>query len=270
MFPKYHETDEFYPPASVIPAQTQRNRDAIIRFAGYADCPYRAIGKENVFCTATNDFIMPDASATVAQGSSVTVTTHATKTAGAHQTVTMDIGTIPPGSTVSGPGTIDTDDVDHTFTIDTSSATTPGTYTIVLTGTGSLGTVRTSRITLTVTGSPACAGTDTVDHPIPDGHDSVDATITISGCGGNAGSTMRLDLKVQHGYLNDLIIVLFSPTSGQLFRAHDRQGASANDIDRSYTFDMSGAVADGDWILEATDVSSGTAGKVDSWSITLK
>lgn len=35
----------FYPPASVIPAQTSRNREAVLYIAEKADCPYQVIGK---------------------------------------------------------------------------------------------------------------------------------------------------------------------------------------------------------------------------------
>jgi hypothetical protein len=40
----------FYPPDEVIPAQTSRNREASLILAEYADCPYRAIGKEAQYC----------------------------------------------------------------------------------------------------------------------------------------------------------------------------------------------------------------------------
>ncbi|GLY02486.1 carboxypeptidase T [Actinoplanes sp. NBRC 101535] len=40
----------FYPPASVIPAQTARNREAALRVAEVADCPYKVIGKESTYC----------------------------------------------------------------------------------------------------------------------------------------------------------------------------------------------------------------------------
>ena len=273
MFPKQPETPPgFYPPASVIPVQTLRNRAAVILLADYADCPFRAIGKEHVFCRATDDYIITDGSATVAQGSSTLIPIQAIKSTGADQTVTLASSGAPSGVTVNMPATIPTDGSFQPVNISTSGSTTPGTYTIVLTGTGSLGTVRTARITLTVTGNAACTGTDTVDHSIPDGTgSSVSATIAIAGCGGNAGSTMRLDLKVRHSWISDLVITLFSPTSGQEFRVHDRQGASSDNIDRSYTFDMSGAVADGDWILKAEDlVFTRSVGVIDSWTITLK
>lgn len=44
MYPKTSNPG-FYPPASVIPAQTSRNREAVLYIAEQADCPYRVIGK---------------------------------------------------------------------------------------------------------------------------------------------------------------------------------------------------------------------------------
>ncbi|WP_412543279.1 M14 family zinc carboxypeptidase [Longispora sp. K20-0274] len=40
----------FYPPDEVIPAQTSRNKEAVLKLAEYADCPYRAIGKQQQYC----------------------------------------------------------------------------------------------------------------------------------------------------------------------------------------------------------------------------
>ncbi|MFY1573997.1 M14 family zinc carboxypeptidase [Verrucosispora sp. WMMD703] len=40
----------FYPPDEVIPQQTSRNREAVLILSEYADCPYRAIGKQAQYC----------------------------------------------------------------------------------------------------------------------------------------------------------------------------------------------------------------------------
>ena len=40
----------FYPPDEDIAAQTARNREAVLRLLEIADCPYRAIGKQAVYC----------------------------------------------------------------------------------------------------------------------------------------------------------------------------------------------------------------------------
>ena len=42
----------FYPPDEVIAAHTSRNREAVLRLLEIADCPYRAIGKQAVYCAA--------------------------------------------------------------------------------------------------------------------------------------------------------------------------------------------------------------------------
>ncbi|PZF87742.1 M14 family zinc carboxypeptidase [Micromonospora deserti] len=42
----------FYPPDEVIPQQTSRNREAVLILSEYADCPYRAIGKQAQYCGA--------------------------------------------------------------------------------------------------------------------------------------------------------------------------------------------------------------------------
>jgi len=45
MYPTASGQGGFYPPASVIPAQTARDKEASLEIAEYADCPYRVIGK---------------------------------------------------------------------------------------------------------------------------------------------------------------------------------------------------------------------------------
>jgi hypothetical protein len=40
----------FYPPASVITAQTTINRAAVLLLISYADCPYRVINKQSTYC----------------------------------------------------------------------------------------------------------------------------------------------------------------------------------------------------------------------------
>ncbi|HEV2785196.1 MAG TPA: M14 family metallopeptidase [Solirubrobacteraceae bacterium] len=49
MYPKT-SSPGFYPADEVIPAQTSRNREAVLRLLEISDCPYRAIGKETQYC----------------------------------------------------------------------------------------------------------------------------------------------------------------------------------------------------------------------------
>lgn len=271
MFPKEHNPDGFYPAASVVPAETSRNRNALLLFSAWADCPFRAIGKETTYCTATDDYsLTAPAAATVAQGANTSVNLSAAKTAGADQTVALSATGLPPGATIGfSSASIPTDGSSHTVTINTTASTTQGDYDVVITGVGSAGTVRTARVKVTVTGKTECTATNGTDLSIPDGTSKATSTITMASCGGNGHTTASLKLKVAHNYIGDLIVLLNAP-SGAQFPVHERSGGPVNNIDRSYTFDLSGEAADGAWKLELFDVSSGTGGKLDSWSLTLR
>jgi hypothetical protein len=69
----------FYPSDEVIPAQTARNRDAILYLLELADCPYRAIGKESEYCSGgpvppsppTVNITAPADGATYASGATI-------------------------------------------------------------------------------------------------------------------------------------------------------------------------------------------------------
>ncbi|MEV6815390.1 M14 family zinc carboxypeptidase [Micromonospora sp. NPDC051296] len=50
LYPRTASGGGFYPPDEVIAAQTSRNREAVLMLAEYADCPYRAIGKQAQYC----------------------------------------------------------------------------------------------------------------------------------------------------------------------------------------------------------------------------
>ncbi|WP_117213589.1 M14 family zinc carboxypeptidase [Allorhizocola rhizosphaerae] len=271
MFPKESNPLEFYPPASVIPVETSRNRDALVRFATWADCPYRSIGKEAANCPAANDYsLTAPATATVAQGGNTSFSLSAAKTAGADQLVSLSATGMPAGATVGFSSfSVPTDGSAHTVTINTTAATTQGTYTVVITGVGSAGTVRTTRVTLTVTGKPECTATNGTDLSIPDGTSKATSTVTIASCGGNGHTTATVQLKVVHSYIGDLRVNLISP-SGTTFALHDRNGGPVNNIDRLYTLDLSGEAADGVWKLDLLDGVSGDSGKLDTWTLTLR
>ncbi|MEU9110243.1 M14 family metallopeptidase [Streptomyces sp. NPDC048483] len=50
MYPSSNGGGGFYPKDSVIPKETSRNKDAVLQLLETADCPYRAIGKEDQYC----------------------------------------------------------------------------------------------------------------------------------------------------------------------------------------------------------------------------
>ncbi|MDX8055347.1 M14 family metallopeptidase [Lentzea sp. BCCO 10_0798] len=53
MYPGSAGGGGFYPPDEVIPAQTARNKEAVLQLLERADCPYEAIGKEQQYCGVT-------------------------------------------------------------------------------------------------------------------------------------------------------------------------------------------------------------------------
>ncbi|GAB2771446.1 M14 family metallopeptidase [Streptomyces daliensis] len=52
MYPGPGGSGGFYPPDEVIPAQTSRNKEAVLILLENADCMYRSIGKEAQYCPA--------------------------------------------------------------------------------------------------------------------------------------------------------------------------------------------------------------------------
>ncbi|MEE1931107.1 M14 family metallopeptidase [Streptomyces sp. TRM 70351] len=52
MYPRSSSGGGFYPPGSVIPRETARNREAMLILLENADCMYRSIGKAGQYCSA--------------------------------------------------------------------------------------------------------------------------------------------------------------------------------------------------------------------------
>lgn len=69
MYPKTSSQGGFYPPDEVIPAQTSRNRAAVLYLLEKAGCPYSVIGKDAQYCGASNTgWRGPAANAAVTSG----------------------------------------------------------------------------------------------------------------------------------------------------------------------------------------------------------
>jgi carboxypeptidase T len=99
MYPGSASGGGFYPPDEVIPAQTSRNREAVLILSEYADCPYRATGKQAQYCgtgggttvwsdtleTATGWTINPSGTDTATTGQWARGAAQATNSSGAKQ-----------------------------------------------------------------------------------------------------------------------------------------------------------------------------------------
>jgi subtilisin-like proprotein convertase family protein len=125
----------------------------------------------------------------------------------------------------------------------------------------------TTPYTLTVNGPPGCSGTNSTDVAIPD-LSTVESLITISGCAGNAGAGSTVEVHILHTYIGDLVVTLVAP-DGSTYVLHNRAGGSADNINQTYTVNLSSEVRNGTWNLRVQDAAAADVGTIDSWTLTL-
>ncbi|MEU7901370.1 M4 family metallopeptidase [Actinoplanes sp. NPDC049118] len=218
-----------------------------------------------------NDFSVSASptSGSVAAGSSVTTTIGTATTAGSAQTVALSASGLPTGATASFSPASVTSGSSSTLTIATTTATPSGTYTVTVTGTGSA--TRTATYTLTVTGGPigSCSGTNGTDVSIPDAGAAVTSTITISGCGRNASSTSTVAVNIVHTYRGDLVVDLVAPDGSSYRLKNSSSSDSADNVNTTYTTNVSSEAGDGAWKLQVRDVYSIDTGYINTWTLTL-
>ena len=100
-----------------------------------------------------------------------------------------------------------------------------------------------------------------------DDNATVESPIAVDGRSGNAGSAVPVAVNIVHTYIGDLKVDLVAP-DGSVYVLHNRSGGSANNIDRTYTVNLSNEPLDGTWKLRVNDNYDNDTGRIDSWSIT--
>ncbi|MEU5948609.1 proprotein convertase P-domain-containing protein [Micromonospora sp. NPDC047465] len=218
---------------------------------------------------AANDFTVAvsPAAASVDPGNSTATTVSTTLIRGSAQTVNLSASGLPSGATAAfSPSSITSDSGSSTMTISTSASTPSGVYTVTVTGTGTEAT-RTTSFTLTVNGLPGCSGSNNTDVAIPD-NSSVESTIVISGCAGNASATSTVEVHIVHTYIGDLVVNLVAP-DGTTYLLHNRTGSGTDNIDQTYTVNVAGEAANGAWKLRVQDAASVDTGHINSWALDL-
>ncbi|MFC3503556.1 S8 family serine peptidase [Micromonospora krabiensis] len=219
-----------------------------------------------------NDFsvsVSPTSGST-APGGSVTATVGTATTAGSAQSVSLSASGLPTGATASfSPATV-TSGGSSTLTIATSASTPAGTYPITITGTGTAG-ARTATYTLTVTGSGGggCSGTNGTDVAIPDTGATVASTIAIAGCNRNASSSSTVAVNIVHTYRGDLVIDLVAPDGSSYRLKNSSYFDGADNVNTTYTANLSSEAANGTWRLQVRDVYAGDTGYINTWTLTL-
>jgi serine protease len=107
---------------------------------------------------------------------------------------------------------------------------------------------------------------NTGDYAISD-NVTTDSPITVSGRTGNAPTNASVTVAIVHTYQGDLKVDLVAP-DGSLYNLHNRSGGSADNINKTVTFNLSSEALNGTWKMRVNDNAAGDVGKIDSWSIT--
>ncbi|ATE73081.1 S8 family peptidase [Lysobacter capsici] len=106
------------------------------------------------------------------------------------------------------------------------------------------------------------------DANIPDNNATgVSTSITVSGRTGNAPSNAHVAVSIVHTYQGDLIVDLIAP-DGSVYNLHSRTGAGTDNINQTYTVNLSSEALNGTWKLRAADRDAQDTGRIDSWSVT--
>jgi len=256
MFPTQFGGGGFYPGDEIIGRETARNKSAVLHLLGYADCPKRAIGQT---CGGTPGgvTVANPGNQTSTVGTAVNRTNSAT---GGTAPYTWSATGLPAGLSISAStGTI------------TGTPTTAGTSNVTVTATDSSSPAKTGSASFTWTVNPSgstCAPvTNGTDYAISD-NATVESPVTVSGCTGNASTTSKVAVTIQHTYIGDLKVDLVAP-DGSVYVLHNRSGGSADNINQTYTVNLSSEVRNGTWKLRVNDNAYFDTGKIDTWTLTL-
>ncbi len=96
---------------------------------------------------------------------------------------------------------------------------------------------------------------------------TVNSAITVSGRSGNASSTTPVAVNIVHTYIGDLKVDLVAP-DGSVYVLHNRTGAGTDNINQTYTVNLSSELLNGTWNLRVNDNANVDTGRIDTWSIT--
>jgi hypothetical protein len=189
-----------------------------------------------------------------------------TITNGTAETVALSAGTTPAGVTVTfGPAEV-TAGESATVTVSATDAIATGTYPITLTG-RSPSVAHSTTFALSVNSPPGCNGTNDTDVAIPD-NATVQSTIDLSGCTITPSSTSAVEVHIVHTYIGDLVVSLLAP-DGSAYLLQNRSGGSTDNIDQTYSVNVSGESADGNWTLRVQDAATIDTGYINSWKLSL-
>ncbi|WP_311773699.1 S8 family serine peptidase [Micromonospora echinospora] len=218
--------------------------------------------------TPANDFALTatPVSGTVTAGGTISTTITATVTNGAAQPVSLVARGLPGGADATFQPASVPSNGSTTLTINTASTTMAGDYTITVIGTGT-GATRATAFQLHVNDPAGCVGSNGTDTAITQSTSAL-VPIAITDCPGAAARNSTIELHIDHSGIGDLDIRLLAP-DGTWYYLLDRTGGHSDDIDYTFTHDLSSETANGTWTLWLNDLLHSGTGFLDSWRINL-
>ncbi|MEV6717034.1 S8 family serine peptidase [Lentzea sp. NPDC051208] len=168
---------------------------------------------------------------------------------------TWSVSGLPAGLSANASGAI------------SGTPTTAGTYSVTATVTDAANKTGTATFSWVVNavGGSCDAKTNSTPVAIPD-NTTVTSTIVVSGCAGNASATASIKVSITHTYKGDLVVDLVAP-DGTVVNLHNRSGGSADNINETYTRNLSGEAANGTWTLRVRDAASLDTGTLNNWTL---
>jgi carboxypeptidase T len=150
----------------------------------------------------------------------------------------------------------------------TKTYATPAVYTVKLTVTdnGGLSHTKSAPVAVGISTPPRDTYTNDADYAIRD-NATVESPVTVSNRPENAPSDAAVAVNIVHTYIGDLKVDLVAP-DGSVYVLHNRSGGSADNINRTFTVNLSSEVKNGTWKLRVNDNYANDTGYIDSWSLT--
>ncbi|MFD0726510.1 S8 family peptidase [Lysobacter brunescens] len=108
--------------------------------------------------------------------------------------------------------------------------------------------------------------TNSADYTIAD-NATVESPVSVSGRTGNGPTNASVAVAIVHTYIADLKVDLVAP-DGSVYVLHNRAGGSADNINQTYTVNLSSEPLNGTWKLRVNDNYVNDTGYINSWSVT--
>ncbi|ADD45191.1 M28 family peptidase [Stackebrandtia nassauensis] len=113
-----------------------------------------------------------------------------------------------------------------------------------------------------------CANTNDADVAITD-LATVTSSLGIAECGRQGGTASTVEVHIDHTWRGDLVLRLLAPDGTSYLLEDFNNNDQTDNVDKTYTVNLSGEAADGSWRLSVQDIARNDVGKIDTWTLTV-